>query len=174
MHDCGGTCVGDDQCCPHTEKECPDGSCLSKNGGACCAGVEVACATAPGGCCNSFAGEECADDGCCNTFVGQAVCGGKCLDTDSDPNNCGGCGVKCARCQVCQNGTCRNPRTGTPDCEGCVNGEVRKGPVCGDRCCPPGSECCGGGCCAAGKCDSINGQTCCHKVIDNRPYCQVM
>ena len=37
-----------------------------------------------------------------------------------------------------------------------------------------GAECCGGGGCAPGRCTTVNGQTCCQKVIDNRPYCPRM
>ena len=187
MRECGRTCVGEDRCCPgekecgggcireqdcctHTHKECPDGSCLPEDAGACCPGVEVACATAPGGCCNSFAGEECSDDGCCNEFLGEAVCGGKCVDAKTDPNNCGGCGIACGSCKTCQDGVCRGPDRAR--CETCVNGQVVPGVPCGDgHCCGAGAECCGGGCCAPGKCDVVNGQTCCHRVVDNRPYC---
>lgn len=172
LKSCGGGCIAADVCCPHTEKECPDGSCLAKDAGACCAGVEVPCGSAPGGCCNSFAGEVCSDDGCCNELFGEAVCGGKCVDTKTDPNNCGDCGVKCGSRTTCQDGVCRGPDRAK--CETCVGGEVKPGVTCGDHCCSAGAECYGGGCCAPGKCDSVNGQTCCHKVVDNRPYCQRM
>lgn len=170
---CGGGCIHEDNCCPYTEKECGNGSCLPKDGGVCCPDVEVPCGTAEGGCCNAFAGEECSDDGCCNVLVGQAVCGGKCIDTDSDPNNCGGCGVKCGSCKTCQNGVCRGPNTSPPACESCSGGRIVSGVSCGNHCCAPGAECCGGGCCEAGKCKSVNGKTCCLIVIDNRQYCRV-
>ena len=161
-----GSCVAAGACCPG-EKQCPNGSCAGP--GTCCPSVEVPCASAPGGCCNFFAGEVCSDDGCCNELAGMAVCGGKCVDATSDPNNCGGCGVTCGRCQTCSNGICRGPDRST--CETCVSGEVKPGVQCGDHCCPAGAECCGGGCCAPGNCVSQNGGTCCRKVIDNRPYC---
>jgi hypothetical protein len=169
--ECCGGCVAADACCPCTHKECPNGACLPKDGGAYCPDVEVPCASAPGGCCNWFAGEECSDDGCCNTFLGMAVCGGKCVDTDNDNNNCGGCGNTCGSCKTCQNGACRGPDTSPPACETCSAGQVVSGVSCGNHCCNPGAECCGNGRCAPGKCDTLNGQVCCHIVIDNRPYC---
>ena len=41
---------------------------------------------------------------------GQTFCGATCTDTQSDPNNCGACGILCASTQACQNGGC----TSTP------------------------------------------------------------
>ena len=143
--ECGGGCIAEDVCCPYTEKECPDGSCLAKDAGACCPGVEEACASAPGGCCNSLAGEECSADGCCDTLVeGKAVCGGRCVDTKTDANNCGGCGTKCAaEIEVCRQGTCRHFCTlNSTNTVGC-GGDRRATAFC----CPPEKGCCGDRCC---------------------------
>jgi hypothetical protein len=40
----------------------------------------------------------------CDT--GQSRCGGVCIDTQSDPKNCGGCGIACADTTQCMSGTC--------------------------------------------------------------------
>jgi len=37
------------------------------------------------------------------------LCTGSCVDTQSDPNNCGGCGTKCAADGACVSGACLNP-----------------------------------------------------------------
>jgi hypothetical protein len=167
---CDGACISAINCCPSTERQCRSGACIPK--GNCCVDTEAPCATAPGGCCNSAAGEECSDDGCCNVLAGLEVCGGKCVDPTNDANHCGGYGVKCGSCQTCQDGVCRGPDRAT--CETCANGEVVPGVPCGDHCCNAGAGCCGGGCCAPGKCTSQNGQTCCLKVVDNRLICLAM
>src|SRR5262245_48196580 len=36
----------------------------------------------------------------------QALCNGQCVTVVGDPNNCGGCGVKCNPGQVCSGSTC--------------------------------------------------------------------
>lgn len=175
-----GECVAEDPCqggCCAGERECPNGACIPQD--ACCPHVEESCASEPGGCCNSAAGEECSDDGCCNTLAGQAVCGGKCVAIDTN-ENCGACGTRCGSCQTCKrdalgNHACAGPDRTAPACETCVNGQVTPAVSCGDHCCPPGGSCCGGGCCAEGKCRvADNGETCCLKVVDNRLICQVM
>lgn len=62
---------------------------------------------------------------------GEICCGGTPVLPNLDPNNCGGCGRKCAVGQFCINGVCT-------------------GPVCGQVCevgvggCPPGCRCVGG------------------------------
>jgi hypothetical protein len=44
--------------------------------------------------------------------VGQLICGNTCVNVQSDPNNCGNCGVVCTgpvagSPGVCQNGQCQ-------------------------------------------------------------------
>ena len=36
----------------------------------------------------------------------QVTCGGECVDTFRDEENCGGCGIKCARAEECDRGSC--------------------------------------------------------------------
>jgi hypothetical protein len=160
------TCVPDDQCCPG-KRRCPDGQCIADN--ACCPGRERECKRrvngrerttcipidqcCPGrevpcpivnGCCNSLAGEECAEiDGCCDTIGGgKKVCDGTwCCDEKDDcvpgegckkPQVCGpgfidcpwldGVGLSCCRDDglvFCCNGTCcGTPRDSSKCCPG--------------------------------------------------------
>lgn len=170
---CGGGCIAEDACCPYTHRECADGSCLPKDGGACCPGTDT-CPAAPDGCCRP--GEACADDGCCSVVAGESdVCGGKCVDLDTN-GNCGACGNRCGACETCKQVggayVCAGPDRSAPACEDCLEGQVVTATRCGDHCCGIGAICCGNGCCAPGMC-SVNsaGQTCCKKVIDNILYC---
>lgn len=48
--------------------------------------------------CNGSVAADCAD--------GTSRCGNRCTTTDLDPNNCGGCGKKCAAGEVCSDGAC--------------------------------------------------------------------
>jgi hypothetical protein len=41
----------------------------------------------------------------CGCASGEVMCGGACTSTQTDPRNCGGCGVACARYQSCSSGT---------------------------------------------------------------------
>ena len=55
----------------------------------------------------------------------QTQCGGSCTDTSLDPNNCGGCGTKCAAGEVCSGGTCSTTcGSGTTKCGGGDAGAV--------------------------------------------------
>jgi hypothetical protein len=163
---CGGGCIREEDCCTHTHKACPNGACLPKDAGICCPNVEAPCSTAPGGCCNTFAGEQCTDNGCCNEFLNQAVCGGQCVNIDTD-ENCAECGNACGWCETCKELgggeiACVPPNPNPPACETCSNGKVVRG------------ESCGNGCCEQGKCRVQNGQSCCLKVEDNRLICKAM
>ncbi|CAG8666365.1 13700_t:CDS:2, partial [Gigaspora rosea] len=42
----------------------------------------------------------------CVCPTGQSDCIGACIGTTSDPNNCGGCGIKCGTDQTCSAGSC--------------------------------------------------------------------
>lgn len=84
-----------------------------------------------------------AGPGCTAT---QACCAGGCLDTQSDPNNCGGCGIMCSGAEVCMGGTCTTDIPCVPSCaagESCVGGVCRCGtnPSCGSA-----LSCCSGVC----------------------------
>jgi hypothetical protein len=162
---CGGGCIHEAVCCPHTHKACPDGTCLPMDAGKCCPAVEQACAAAPGGCCNTLAGEECTADGCCNTLVGETtVCNNRCVDVASDPDHCGACGNRCqAGCQVCDNGTCRT--TGT--C--CQPGQID----CGGRCLNPkwDDRNCGGCGVTCGECEWCNNGTCTSRCAEGWHCC---
>ena len=75
---CSGGCLAADDCCPYTERECPDGSCAGQ--GSCCPGIEFPCAADP--------------KGCCNTLV-YALCDGRCIDPWADADHCGHCDTVC-------------------------------------------------------------------------------
>ena len=167
--ECGGGCIAGDQCCPYTHHECPDGSCLEKDSGACCPGSQVACPGAEGGCCNALAGEECSGDGCCNTLVGgKAVCDGRCVDTDTDANNCGACGTTCRGDETCEGGACRSSSSCGAGKEPCgAWGCVTAGSCCGGKlvCGTTYSQCCTGGTMAGRE------AVCCYPQPLN--YCKV-
>lgn len=119
-------------------------------------------------------GSEC-DPACGN---GKTCCSSTCVDMQTDKNNCGSCGTKCADDEACKDGTCAGC---SPPCaagETCCEGGTTCCEVCcEDACCPSGESCvegvcvtctpactagqtcCGGSCCPAGRicCD----QTCC-------------
>lgn len=109
---------------------------------------------------------------------GKTCCSSTCVDLQTDINNCGACGTKCASGETCKDGACAgcNPpcASGKSCCEGgticceiccedvcCPSGESCVEGVCA-TCTPPctaGQTCCGGSCCPAGRicCD----QKCC-------------
>jgi hypothetical protein len=131
----------------------------------------------------------CQNGACCEFFDGGGVCmgvvcpgteidcGGVCVDPQSDPKNCGGCGIVCLAGSSCQKGQCLTTgncgdggvcAVGQACCvSGCTN--IHFDPQnCGGcgQVCPPGDACtmgacttgCGGGpvcpagsqCCASG------------------------
>lgn len=85
----------------------------------------------------------------CNAPLHQ--CGSQCSDPQSDPNNCGACGVKCdvAKAEVCSQGTCALA---------CGGGTTKCGSACVDlqndarNCGGCGTACAQGESCSAGKC----------------------
>src|SRR5262245_64478059 len=76
----------------HSDKQCKFGTCNDA-----------------GQCCTALAGEVACGAGCCNTLLGNSCCNDACADTQSDPDNCGGCGVVCEIEQTCQGGVCTCP-----------------------------------------------------------------
>src|SRR5262249_26305538 len=86
----------------------------------------------------------------------QNQCGGSCVDPNSDPQNCGRCGMVCAPGQGCSNSACQmGGDLNLTQCgSACVN--LQQDPLhCGDcnnRCSSGGS--CVGGQCQGGDCIS--------------------
>ena len=75
---------------------------------------------------------------------GSARCGNNCVDLRSDPNNCGGCGNKCAGGQVCNKSTCAlTCQSGLTNCNGgCVDltSDDSNCNACGNAC-ADGTQC---------------------------------
>jgi Stigma-specific protein, Stig1 len=87
------------------------------------------------------------DGGGCPSY--QSLCNGACIPTSTDPNNCGGCGVKCPGAQACSGSTCAaDCLPGLDVCAGsCVDrqSDSRNCGSCGNVC-PTGKGCVKGGC----------------------------
>ncbi len=159
---CRGACISEADCCPTSaERTCQikvkeNGKtktvtiCISIN--SCCPNEEK-CPIAPSGCCNTPAGEKCAQfDGCCNTLLGNAVCDGKwCCGADQRCCPGQGCIAKTACCDdsiECPSdptGCCRANEQCCPgsgcqplNVQCCASGESNCG---GLRCCPPNTTC---------------------------------
>jgi hypothetical protein len=83
--------------------------------------------------------------------VQHSCCNNICTNTQSDPSNCGSCGVVCPFGQACVDGRC----------VGCRIDET----PCGAGCCPAGTECCDPSCincCPVGSCQTRpDGSHCC-------------
>jgi hypothetical protein len=103
---------------------------------------------------------------------GSEKCRGQCLTPDAfqaDPKNCGACGVRCEKCEVCSGGACVS--NGDPCCGvKCTGRSVCDGGVCVPPPCSPrcqGKECgddgCGGSCgsCPDGYLCRGNGKCAC-------------
>lgn len=75
------------------------------------------------------------------------ICNGQCTDVSTDPENCGGCGVRCSPTFVCQNGGCGCPAGHTLCFDGCF--DTATDPAHCGGCtvtCAPGSVCHNGQC----------------------------
>ncbi len=64
---------------------------------------------------------SCGTYACCSTST--VCCNGTCTSVNSDPHNCGACGIVCpASAPVCNQGTCGNCGPGLTNCGGvCTN-----------------------------------------------------
>lgn len=98
-------------------------------------------------CCN---GTTCAVGGVCSGGLCvcdrvRTACGFQCMDLQSDPDNCGACGVRCAFNEACCGGMCTSPIRDPANCGGC-----------GIACDPPNHNTmtCSTGKCGIGVCDS--------------------
>ena len=89
-------------------------------------------------------------------------CGKKCFNLQTDPANCGGCGVACAASQACQGGVC-TCNGGT--CSGCCTGKTCA-PGASDQACGKNGAACqvcsGGRTCQGGACTCPAGQAFCN------------
>jgi hypothetical protein len=95
------------------------------------------------------------DDGGTQCPAGTSLCSGMCVKSQTDPNNCGGCGVACAAGAACQNGVCAPMMCPPPSlfCAGvCVNptADPNNCGACGVVC--PMGDACQNGRCAPGIC----------------------
>ena len=167
------------------ELGCPDRLDTAQHCGACataCAGATPLCAAVVGpdgqtryGCVSSCG-------------VGSMLVDGRCVDTQSDPNNCGAVGQRCAvnphtvaRCEGGACGLCC--ATGYTDCDGdgrgadtngCESDLARSTSACGrcGRACATGVSCVSGTCrCADGRVDCDGDGQCETAVLSDRENC---
>ena len=138
--------------------------------GTVCANVDE-CNRAVSDTCNGHC--QCGNDAPCD--FGQQCCNGRCVDVDSDPQNCGGCGL------ACKSGSCTRRDGGVAahcacdvdagsGCEGTTASE----PTCGDdgqcacgastaSCAPPLADGCGAqgcGCSGGAACSTATADHC--------------
>jgi hypothetical protein len=116
---------------------------------------------------------QCGSDGPC--VGGQHCCGGRCVDTDSDPQNCGGCGL------ACTSGVCVGHDLGVAHCA--CDADADAGSGCGgttayEPSCGAGGECaCGASAascappladgCGANGCSCASGPACGTRLVDH-------
>ena len=175
--------VLDDEIALCESMECPSGSyCTDRN--YCCHDDQQACrgdciddsyfqsSTSDCGSCNAAcaAGQFCCDGACTSTAdgsncspcpSGQTYCtvasgGNYCASTGSDPQNCGGCGVRCGGASpYCVGGSCSPCPEGQTQCSSqggaptCVDlsTDANNCGACGKSCGGgSGKDCCGGSC----------------------------
>ncbi|MHB1843275.1 MAG: hypothetical protein ACYCWW_00390 [Deltaproteobacteria bacterium] len=129
--DCVGGACGPVPC--STSSDCPQGmTCDAKGQCNSAAACDPACGPS----------QVCTPNGLC---VGPGACPGAdvrcqegvsyCANIDTDPNDCGGCGLSCERGMGCTVGQC-----GLVPCQlggGCPLGESCQGGYCGDTSCSP-------------------------------------
>jgi hypothetical protein len=148
---CGGGCIREQDCCAHTEKECPNGVCVDKD--TCCPIVETECGAEccilGSRCCNGECGgapgDTCTKDGWCPLFDAQACCAGSVQDCSGDP---------CCR---------------FAEGEGCC---VTNLDPFETTCCPGGvAQCARGGCCPVGTRWVGDCEACCTHGTRNCSSC---
>lgn len=129
---CGNRCTGGLSCC--------SGRCVdTRNNPDHCNGCDRACGSTaqygPAWCENS-ACTRCSGTGeyNCRTLLPDGSYASHCINIQSDEENCGSCGNRCAAGELCCGGRCINPDTDEEFCGGC---NVR---------CERGQACCGGTC----------------------------
>ncbi len=98
--------------------------------------------------------------GCTGNF--GTLCGSACVDTTEDPNNCGGCGVKCATAEACHGGMC-TCSSGTFCDEACV--DTMADP---DNCGTCNMKCLAVETCQAGMCACPSGELCNGACVDKQ------
>jgi uncharacterized protein YjbI with pentapeptide repeats len=147
---CNGTCTNDqtdpNNCgtcgnpCSGQTPDCSGGACVCNStscgvGMKCCGGVCISNTL----CCTGTT------QGCVGNPNGTTCCSGTCTNTQTDPLNCGACGVPCSS-GICVGGACSNTcgtitcGTGTICCgaNNCVSNQI----CCGlDQGCQPGTCC---------------------------------
>ena len=121
--------------------------------------------------------EEVCVNGSCLCRLGLERCDGVCVNTESDPTNCGACGMDCQG-DVCSEGECRESCEGN-SCDGaCV--QVEDDPLncggCGEACAADEiceeSQCVAYTIpnCAVCPCESCGEETrCCETELDSHP-----
>jgi hypothetical protein len=115
-------------------------------GGTAGVGGSSACGT------TSCSGGQACVNGACVCPAYQTFCGGACIPTSTDPNNCGGCGVKCAAPLACSGGTCASGcLPGLDACAGSCIDRLADNQNCGScgNVCPTGKGCVKGSCATA-------------------------
>jgi Cys-rich repeat protein len=163
----GGTCVA--ATCT-SSAQCPSGQVCQ--GGTCVAATCTSSAQCP-------SGQVCQGGTCVAAPCGAGLtnCTGQgCVNFQTDPHNCGGCGVACPSGMTCQNGACVSATA-------CPTGQTRCGGVCVDtksdvqNCggcglvCPPGFKCINGICTMTSPCAkglTLCGKTCVDLTSDPR------